>query len=112
MNFAVINDVAYFAGYTDQSGKEPWRSDGTAAGTWMIDDVSRNFSGNPSGFTLSGGYIYFSARGTQTGLIRRTNGAGSRLIGESVELLIQAGQNFVDSDGTLFYVSGRRFGRL
>lgn len=107
---AVINDVAYFAGYTDTTGVEAWRSDGTAAGTYMITDLNDGAAnGNPSGFTASGGYIYFSGLGTDTGVeVRRTDGSQG-----PVELIGEFGgttdsswpSSFVDSDGTLYYAA-------
>ncbi|MCB0841068.1 MAG: hypothetical protein KDD99_30575, partial [Bacteroidetes bacterium] len=66
---AVIDDIAYFAGYTDEHGTEPWRSDGTTAGTYMIENLNEGAANsNPAYFTASGGYIYFSGLGTDTGV--------------------------------------------
>ena len=106
---AVIDDIAYFAGYTDQTGTEAWRSDGTTAGTYMITDLNVGAaSGFPSGFTASGGYIYFSGLGAGSGVeVRRTNGqqGNIELIGELGTTYSSSPREFVDSDGTLYYVA-------
>ncbi len=106
---AVIDDVAYFAGYTAQDGIEPWRSDGTPAGTYMIADLNDGVAnGNPSWFTASGGYIYFSGLGTNSGVeVRRTNGqqGNIELIGDQGTTDSSWPSQFVDSDGTLYYVA-------
>lgn len=106
---AVIDDIAYFAGFTPQHGIEPWRSDGTAAGTYMITDLNDGTaSGGPAFFTASGGFIYFSGLGTQTGReVFRTTGAQEniQLIGETGTTDSSNPREFVDSDGTLYYVA-------
>ena len=56
-------NIAYFPAYDGDSGREVWRSDGTAAGTWRVRDI---WSGTGSGVTPfssddSGLFFFFSA---------------------------------------------------
>jgi ELWxxDGT repeat protein len=46
-----------------KNGAEPWKSDGTAAGTVMIKDIntSAGFSSNPADFVSLNGAFYFTA---------------------------------------------------
>ena len=106
----VIDDIAYFAGFTPDHGIEPWRSDGSPAnGTFMIEDLNAGTpSGFPADFTASGGYIYFGALGTNSGFeVRRTDSTGrpTDLIGNFGSTASSRPRDFVDSDGTLYYVS-------
>jgi len=51
-------------------GSEPWLTDGTEAGTFLLKDVKPgpNFSNsNPYGFTVFNGMLYFAADSTQIG---------------------------------------------
>ena len=38
--FVQLGDVAYFTAETPAAGRELWRSDGTAAGTFMVKDIN------------------------------------------------------------------------
>ncbi len=38
-DFVEVNNVLYFSASTAESGRELWRSDGTAAGTRMVKDI-------------------------------------------------------------------------
>ena len=106
---AVINDIAYFAGFTPTHGIEAWRSDGSQGGTFMIEDLNEGTAdGFPSGFTASGGYVYYGGLGTNSGFeVRRTDSTGrpSDLIGNFGTTASSRPRDFVDSDGTLYYVS-------
>ncbi|MBI5572894.1 MAG: DUF4347 domain-containing protein [Desulfomonile tiedjei] len=52
----------FFASEDVENGTELWRSDGTAAGTFMLKDISVGKSGsNPSEMTLFDGKLYFRA---------------------------------------------------
>ncbi len=51
-----------FSAITPSTGREPWISDGTGAGTYMLRDIGTgDHSGNPTGFTVLGNKIYFAA---------------------------------------------------
>lgn len=58
------NDFAVFSGNNGVDGFEPWySSNGTAAGTNMMDDINNAGSSNPYGFTLIANVFYaFSAQ--------------------------------------------------
>jgi ELWxxDGT repeat protein len=44
---AVASSAFYFFGYDSVHGFEPWKSDGTAAGTSMIKEIRRRRNGRP-----------------------------------------------------------------
>ena len=50
----VIDDVVYFWAFTDDDGGEPWMSDGSAAGTVMIEDL---MPGADDGMTRAGPFL-------------------------------------------------------
>ncbi len=58
-----IDGTLYFAASgSDSTGTELWGSDGTAAGTTLVKDLLPGPEGSyPSGFTLSGDNLFFSA---------------------------------------------------
>jgi len=54
--------VMYFSAYTPSSGAELWKSDGTAAGTAMVQDIYPGSTGsNPNYLTASGSNLFFTA---------------------------------------------------
>jgi len=59
----VFNSILYFSGITDPQGLELWRSDGTAAGTYLFKDINTNNSdsSNPGCFTIFDGALFFGA---------------------------------------------------
>ncbi len=57
---ADVAGVAMFAGNDGTHGLEPWVSDGTASGTYMLADVwPGTESSLPRDFTYAGGRVYF-----------------------------------------------------
>jgi ELWxxDGT repeat protein len=58
----------YFAAADATHGVEPWRSDGTAAGTLLVQDIAPGLdNSNPSNFTLAGRHVFFGAMTPQQG---------------------------------------------
>jgi ELWxxDGT repeat protein len=58
----------YFAAADGTHGVEPWRSDGTAAGTALVQDIAPGLdNSNPSNFTLAGRHVFFGAITPQIG---------------------------------------------
>lgn len=68
-----LNGVIYFRGDDGIFGSELWRSDGTSAGTYMVQDITSGSFGSGVGYFASvGNILYFTANvGTQ---LWRSNG--------------------------------------
>lgn len=69
-NFAVLNNISYFAANDGIHGAELWRSDGTAAGTYLVKDI---IPGNDSGAAVNGliaanGLLFFAASTNDNGV--------------------------------------------
>jgi ELWxxDGT repeat protein len=61
-SFAILDGVVYFAADDGIHGDELWRSDGTAAGTYMVKDIEPGIAGsNLYNITALNGELYFSA---------------------------------------------------
>ncbi|HSB69073.1 MAG TPA: ELWxxDGT repeat protein [Candidatus Methylomirabilis sp.] len=75
-NFFAYGSVLIFTATTTDLGTELWRSNGTAAGTYLVKDINpADASSNPAEFTLSGGILYFSAESMSGGReLWRTDG--------------------------------------
>lgn len=89
--FTKMNGVVYFGAGNDSTGAELWRTDGTAAGTYLVKDIYTNnsqgpmFGSNPAFLTTLNNKVFFSAYddiygrelwvtdGTAAGTIRLTN---------------------------------------
>jgi uncharacterized delta-60 repeat protein len=67
--FVVMNGVAYFAATDATTGRELWRSDGTAEGTFRVRDINStsgtspaSYNGsNPANLAVVGDTLYFTA---------------------------------------------------
>ena len=67
--FVEVNNVLYFSASTPESGRELWRSDGTAAGTWMVKDIYSGTTGsNPTDLVNANGTLLFNAINRSTGV--------------------------------------------
>ncbi len=60
-NMVTYNDILYFFKDDGIHGREPWRSDGTIAGTYMLADINPTGSSNAYDYTLCGSNLYFTA---------------------------------------------------
>ncbi|HYC91525.1 MAG TPA: ELWxxDGT repeat protein [Thermoanaerobaculia bacterium] len=60
---ANVDGTVYFAGANRLNGLEPWKSDGTAAGTVMVANVANDAapSSRPEQLTAAGDWVYFRA---------------------------------------------------
>ena len=117
-NKIVFNGEAYFAAFTEMSGIELWKTDGTELGTVMVKDI---IPGEDSGFTseLKGhvvnGELYFFEQtsfnehnlwktdGTEIGTVLvKDVPAGNLLVHTDLnnELLFSVGANLWKSNGT------------
>ena len=80
--YIVVNDKLYFYLSANGSGAEPWVSDGTAAGTHILKDITAGSNGSsPRYFNQAGSQVVFIAEnnklwksdGTATGTLPITN---------------------------------------
>ncbi len=74
-----------FAGNDPQHGEEPWISDGTLAGTRVLDVAPGPTSSRPHAFAGSDAGVFFAARTVETGeelWIANGIGAGARLVAD------------------------------
>ncbi|RYU95086.1 ELWxxDGT repeat protein [Emticicia agri] len=80
----VVNDIFYFSASDGQHGYELWRTDGTAAGTFMVKDINTQIaSSNPRLMFGLGDYVYFTADDISHGNeVWRTNGSTTSLYAE------------------------------
>lgn len=84
----VVNNIAYFRATTATEGTELWRTDGTAAGTYILKDIwagaGSSFTNNPI-VGVSGNNVYFIANNGSSGAeLWRTDGttSGTILLGD------------------------------
>lgn len=100
---AVAGGVLYFSGWDAAAGTEPWRTDGTAAGTWRVADLSPgSTSSSPRGFMASGDRVYFAAidatHGSEPWVTDGTE-AGTHLLADIFPGAISSACNFLAPDG-------------
>ena len=117
--YYVHKGVLYFAGEGKENDNELWRSDGTAAGTYLLKDVSPNpssfnFPSFPEQFTPLGDQLLFHCReglwktnGTTAGTLKITDThpanpfgfeVGNMLDMGTYVLMSVAGSNFNESE--------------
>lgn len=61
--FTEYNGHLYFQGQTEANGRELWVTDGTPTGTYLLKDIAAGTgNGDPRGFTVFDGRLFFSAK--------------------------------------------------
>ncbi|MBI5542779.1 MAG: hypothetical protein HY901_02745 [Deltaproteobacteria bacterium] len=61
-HFVTLGEISYFAADNGIDGRELWRTDGTAAGTWFVKDVLPGAgSSSPRGLCALGSTLFFNA---------------------------------------------------
>ncbi len=61
-DITTVGGTAYFSAYKPGVGNELWKSDGTAGGTTLVDDIVPGAGGSyPTDLTNVGGTLYFTA---------------------------------------------------
>ena len=60
-NLVTAGGLAYFSAYTYETGQHLWRSDGTNAGTFVIDNFNGSYGSSPAELTAVGSVLYFRA---------------------------------------------------
>lgn len=56
-----LNGVVYFGGAATTTNRELYRSDGTAAGTYMVKDIHSTSSSSPTYIIAGSSMLYFAA---------------------------------------------------
>ncbi|HKI00578.1 MAG TPA: ELWxxDGT repeat protein [Thermoanaerobaculia bacterium] len=76
--FALTGGGFLFSADDGVHGYEPWRSDGTGAGTALVKDLNPNAeSSSPYGFRMAGSALYFGAQDADNGReLWKTDGTG------------------------------------
>ena len=80
-SYAVLNNVAYFVADDGIHGKEFWRSDGTAAGTYMVKDIVPGLnSSSIYDIAAVNGKIYFTNYATGTSWVSDGTESGTQYL--------------------------------
>jgi ELWxxDGT repeat protein len=101
-----VGDIFYFAADDGVHGDELWRSDGSAAGTFMVSDIYAEGDSGPSQITAVGARVYFTATTEQGRKLWLSDGteAGTYPVDYRSPRSPSA-QNLTEVGGKLFFVS-------
>ena len=105
-----LGDYLYFGADDGVNGYELWRTNGTAAGTTLAQEINTGSGGldssSPDLFTALGGYLYFRANDNGVGKLWRISGQGE------IESTVLPGTNsFIgcQCDRAITVLNGRLF---
>jgi ELWxxDGT repeat protein len=106
--FTQVNNVAFFSADSGGTGRELWASNGTAAGTFLVQDINSGSVGSyPQNLTNVGGSLFFTADdGTLGRELWESNGtaAGTFLVKDINAGAVSAGpSSLTNVNGTLFF---------
>ncbi|WP_221392191.1 ELWxxDGT repeat protein [Dyadobacter sp. NIV53] len=101
--FTELNGIRYFAADNGISGRELWKTDGTAAGTVLVKDVTPGSNGSsPEQLTKVNTNLFFIANGKE---IWKTNGtaSGTVLVKNVISASDDEIKGLIDVNGTLYF---------
>ena len=113
---SAVGGKTYFVANDYTSGDEPWVTDGTPAGTFMLRDIYPGRTGSAAkDFTISNGFVYFSANdGVHGAELWKTDGtqAGTVMVKDIISQLTASGipisagpYEMCDVNGILYFVA-------
>ncbi|MEM6255899.1 MAG: ELWxxDGT repeat protein [Cyanobacteria bacterium P01_D01_bin.156] len=107
-----VNELLFFAADDGTNGKELWRSNGTEAGTFLVEDINsgNGSSSDPANLTNVDGILFFTAdNGINGEELWRSNGTevGTFLVEDigSDNFSLSAPANLTNVDGILFFTA-------
>jgi ELWxxDGT repeat protein len=112
-NVATNNGLLYFRAYSPSHGHEPWRSDGTEAGTFMIQELGPGTGSSLPAFFSELGFAEFFTASISTGPgIFRTMGLSNDVAIVKESFVLWASTSPMASAGGLMFLSGSEVGPL
>lgn len=100
----------YFSAHSEADGVELWKTDGTAAGTNLVKDISSGVtSSQPAGLSVVGTKLYFAATGSAGRELWVTDGTtdGTVLVSDLSPGATASDPIPVFNDGTLLFFAAR-----
>ncbi len=110
--FAVLNNITYFSAEDGIHGRELWRSDGTATGTFMLKDIfPGESSSNIYSIETANGLLYFAASTSGNDYVPWVSDgteAGTHLLKSTpADVAPNYARNFVNANGTVYFVASQ-----
>ncbi len=114
-NFLVINDTLFFTATTQANGTELWKTDGTVAGTVLVNDIVPGASSStPSNLTNVNGTLFFSVSISGSDELWKSDGTSSGTVRIKSQLNTDSGSHpnsFANLNGTLLFSTNRQLWR-